>query len=105
MALWCGNFPTTEGKFDLGASSPETPALQEYDPLSITIGKPSSFIWSSNTSQFKVQGKKYLFFEKLASDIQILILPAKNWGKEIKRYLSFEEKLFSNSQIFEIIRT
>jgi hypothetical protein len=31
-------FPTTEGKEDLGASSPERPALHIPDPLSITTG-------------------------------------------------------------------
>lgn len=32
-------FPTIEGKEHLGASSPEKPALQTPDPLSMTTGE------------------------------------------------------------------
>jgi hypothetical protein len=32
--------PTTEGKDDLGASSPASPAFHIPDPLSITMGVP-----------------------------------------------------------------
>lgn len=36
--------PTIEGNEDLGASSPERPALHIPDPLSITTGVPCSVI-------------------------------------------------------------
>ena len=83
--------PTTEGKDDRGASSPDNPALHIPDPLSITTGTPFSSamlnkilwlrnIFNTNTVQIVLHYFQYCIYQKLLPKGPFLTIRLGIWG-------------------------
>jgi hypothetical protein len=78
--------PTIEGKEDLGASSPERPALHIPEPLSITTGTPFSSDIPINLYRWEIsstQVAQIVLHQKIKSEI-IAHKPLKNKVKPLQ---------------------